>query len=89
MPRYAGCMPQLHRARVTAVRIWSAFLGAPPAAEAGWPSGVPWGSGMGEGLGEVRSVETRQDAERWFRRPQGEPSGVCTGQMKPQDLHTQ
>ena len=23
-------------------------------------------------------------AERWFNNPQGEPSGVCTGQRKPQ-----
>lgn len=26
----------------------------------------------------------RQVRERWFKRPQGEPSGVCTGQRKPE-----
>jgi len=24
-------------------------------------------------------------AARWFSKPQGEPSGVCTGHMKPQE----
>lgn len=26
-----------------------------------------------------------QVAVKWLSRPQGEPSGVCTGQRKPQD----
>lgn len=28
---------------------------------------------------------TRAVAAMWFSNPQGEPSGVCTGQRKPQD----
>jgi hypothetical protein len=31
------------------------------------------------------SVMTRQGTVRWFSRPQGDPSGVCTGHMNPQD----
>lgn len=27
----------------------------------------------------------RVAAAKWFSRPHGEPSGVCTGHMKPQD----
>ena len=30
-----------------------------------------------------RRVTMRHMAEKWFRRPQGEPSGVCTGHRKP------
>lgn len=30
-------------------------------------------------------VTTRQAAVRWVSSPHGEPSGVCTGHMKPQD----
>ena len=28
---------------------------------------------------------TWQAAVKWLRRPQGDPSGVCTGHRKPQD----
>ena len=28
---------------------------------------------------------TRQSAVKWFSRPHGEPSGVCTGHRKPHD----
>ena len=31
------------------------------------------------------AVTIRHVRERWLRRPQGEPSGVCTGQRKPAD----
>mmetsp|Transcript_70617 Transcript_70617/g.216407 ORF Transcript_70617/g.216407 Transcript_70617/m.216407 type:complete len:239 (-) Transcript_70617:1206-1922(-) len=31
-----------------------------------------------------RRVTMRHFAERWFKRPHGEPSGVCTGQRNPQ-----
>ena len=31
------------------------------------------------------SHTTAATAARWLSRPQGEPSGVCTGHMKPQD----
>lgn len=30
-------------------------------------------------------VTTSHVAVRWFIRPQGSPSGVCTGQRKPHD----
>mmetsp|Transcript_1404 Transcript_1404/g.4174 ORF Transcript_1404/g.4174 Transcript_1404/m.4174 type:complete len:227 (+) Transcript_1404:1646-2326(+) len=30
------------------------------------------------------SSETKADAVKWFNRPHGAPSGVCTGHMKPQ-----
>lgn len=31
-----------------------------------------------------RLVTRRHMAEKWLSRPQGEPSGVCTGHKKPQ-----
>lgn len=34
-------------------------------------------------LTDKGAVTIRQERERWFRRPQGEPSGVWTGHMKP------
>ena len=37
------------------------------------------------GASAGRSVTMRQSAVKWLRRPQGEPSGVCTGHKKPQD----
>jgi len=39
---------------------------------------VPSGSAAG-------AATTRQADVMWFSRPQGEPSGVCTGHRKPQD----
>lgn len=30
-------------------------------------------------------VTTLQAAVRWFKSPQGDPSGVCTGHKNPQD----
>lgn len=35
--------------------------------------------------GDGSSATTEQEVVRWLSRPQGDPSGVCTGHMNPHD----